>query len=49
MIATFLLNFLLAAVGLTVIVAPLAVYALRELAPASQPRRSFALAGGGRR
>lgn len=48
MIATFLLNFLLAAVGLTVIVAPLAVYALRELAPASQrPGRPVLATGGG--
>lgn len=47
MIVTFLLNFVLAAVGLTVIVAPLAVYALRELSPASQPRRGFVPAGGG--
>lgn len=49
MIATFLLNFVLAAVGLSVIVAPLAAYGMRELAPASQPPRSFAVAGGGRR
>jgi hypothetical protein len=49
MMLTFLLNFLIAAVGLTVIVAPLAVYGLRELAPASPPHRPFALAGGGRR
>jgi hypothetical protein len=48
MIATFLFNFVLAAVGLTVIVAPLAVYGMRELAPASQPRGSFVLAGGWR-
>jgi hypothetical protein len=46
MIATFLLNFVLAVVGLTVIVAPLAVYGLRELAPASQPRPVFAPGGG---
>jgi hypothetical protein len=47
MIATFLFNFVIAAVGLAVIVAPLAVYGLRELAPASQPRPVFAPAGGG--
>jgi hypothetical protein len=47
MIATFLLNFLLATVGLTVIVTPLAAYTLRELAPASQPRRPFVLVAGG--
>jgi hypothetical protein len=46
-IATFLFNFVLAVVGLSVIVAPLGVYALRELAPASQPRGSFVMAGGG--
>jgi hypothetical protein len=46
-IATFLLNFVLAAVGLSLIVAPLAVYGLRELAPATQPRPVFASAGGG--
>lgn len=49
MIATFLFNFVLAVVGLTVLVAPLAVHVVRELTPASQPRGSFALAGGGRR
>lgn len=47
MIATFLLNFVLAAVGLTVLVTPLAVHVVRELAPASRPRGSFVLAGGG--
>ncbi len=47
MIAVALLHLLLAAVGLTAIVAPLAVYTARELAPASQPRGSFVLAGGG--
>ena len=49
MIATFLFNFVLAAVGLSVIVAPLAMYALAELAPASQPRRRSLLLAGGRR
>jgi hypothetical protein len=43
---TALLHLLLATFGLAAVVAPLAVYGLRELAPAS-PRRSFALAGGG--
>jgi hypothetical protein len=47
MIVVALLHLLLAAVGLTLIVAPLAAYVQRELAPASQPRGSFALAGGG--
>lgn len=47
MIAFVLLHLFLAAAGLTVLVAPLAVYARRELSPASQPRGSFALAGGG--
>jgi hypothetical protein len=42
-----LLNLLLAAVGLTALVAPLAVYVRSELAPASRPRGSFVLAGGG--
>lgn len=42
-----LLNLLLVVVGLPVLIAPLAVYVVRELAPASQPRGSFALAGGG--
>jgi hypothetical protein len=42
-----LMNLLLAAFGLASIVAPLAVYVMRELAPASQPRRAFVLAGGG--
>jgi hypothetical protein len=46
MIVTFLLNFVLAAVGLTLIVAPLAVYGLRELAPASQPRPVLVPGGG---
>lgn len=43
-----LLNLLLATFGLVALVAPLAVHVTRELAPASQPRGSFALAGGWR-
>lgn len=42
-----LLNLLLAAFGLVALVAPLAAYVMRELTPASQPRGSFVLAGGG--
>lgn len=42
-----LLNLLLAAVGLAAVVAPPALMAMRELTPASHPRGSFALAGGG--
>lgn len=42
-----LLNILLILFGLPALVAPLAVHVMRELAPASQPRRAFALAGGG--
>jgi hypothetical protein len=43
-----LLNLLLATFGLVALVAPLAVHVMRELTPASQPRGSFALAGGWR-
>jgi hypothetical protein len=46
-IAVALLHLLLAAVGLTLLVAPLAVYAMRELSPASRPRPVFSMAGGG--
>jgi hypothetical protein len=46
-VITVLLHLLLAAVGLAAVVAPIGVYALRELSPASQPPRAFALAGGG--
>jgi hypothetical protein len=48
-ITTFVLHLLLVVTVLPILVAPLAVYGLRELAPASQPHRTFALAGGGRR
>lgn len=44
---TVLLHLLLAAVGLAAIVAPIGVYALRELSPSTQPRPAFVLAGGG--
>lgn len=47
MIATFLLHLVLVVTVLPLIVAPLAVYGLRELAPTMQPPRSFTLAGGG--
>jgi hypothetical protein len=46
-VIAILLHLFLAAFGLAVIVAPLAAYGLRELAPASQARRTFAPAGGG--
>lgn len=42
-----LLNILLILFGLPLLVAPLAVHALRELAPASPTRPAFATAGGG--